>query len=114
KQFSFSMASLTRSVEYELPVLSLEAPRVVTKGVQASSNPIAIVNPEVPRLVNYESKSGTCAACNKATNQSCADRCGMVFYCNADGQTSRFIFKLISYKKDPKLSVKIGDTVSVF
>ncbi|CAL4162103.1 unnamed protein product, partial [Meganyctiphanes norvegica] len=87
----FSMAPLTRSVDYELPELSLEAPRVETKGVQASSNPISLVNPEVPRLVTYKSKSGTCAACSKASNQSCADCCGMVFYCNADCQTANWI-----------------------
>merc|ERR1739838_1222440 len=86
----FSMAPLTRSVHYKLPELSLVAPRVESKDIQASSYPIALAHSEVPRLVSYRSKSGTCSSCSKSSTQSCADCCGMVLYCNADCQTAHW------------------------
>ncbi|CAL4124903.1 unnamed protein product [Meganyctiphanes norvegica] len=84
------MAPLTRSIYYELPELQLEAPRVERKDIQASSYPIALANPEVPRLVKYKSKSGTCSSCNTTCTKSCADCRGMVFYCNDECQTSHW------------------------
>merc|ERR1739838_730275 len=86
----FSMAPLTRSVHYELPELSLVAPRVESKDIQASSYPIALAHSEIPRLVSFKSKSGTCSSCSKSSTQSCADCCGMVFYCDADCQTAHW------------------------
>merc|ERR1739838_968330 len=86
----FSMAPLTRSVHYELPELSLVAPRVESKDIQASSYPIALAHSEIPRLVSFKNKSGTCSSCSKSSTQSCADCCGMVFYCDADCQTAHW------------------------
>merc|ERR1739838_865371 len=86
----FSMAPLTRSVHYQLPELSLQAPRVESKDIQVSSYPIALANSEVPRLVDFKSKSGDCSSCSKNSSQSCADYCGMVFYCNAECQTAHW------------------------
>merc|ERR1739838_588958 len=86
----FSMAPLTRSVHYQLPELSLQAPRVESKDIQVSSYPIALANSEVPRLVDFKSKSGDCSSCSKNSSQSYADCCGMVFYCNTECQTAHW------------------------
>merc|ERR1739838_1100520 len=87
---NFRMAPLTRSIYYELPELSLQAPNVVSKDINVSSYPIALTHSEIPRLVNYKSKSGTCSSCSKTSTQACADCYSMVFYCNAECQTTHW------------------------
>merc|ERR1739838_484995 len=87
---NFRMAPLTRSIYYKLPELSLQAPNVVSKDINVSSYPIALAHSEIPRLVNYKSKSGTCSSCSKTSTQACAECYSMVFYCNAECQTTHW------------------------
>jgi len=80
------MAPLTRSVHYELPELPLEAP-VKGKSITASSYPIALGHPQIPRLLKFKGSSGKCYLCDQSGAILSCSECGsMVLYCNAECQ----------------------------
>merc|ERR1711970_161254 len=86
----FRMAPLIRSMFYELPELPLEASNVESKNIQVSSYPIKLFDSELPRLVTYKNKTGTCTSCSQTSKQACAECRGLVFYCGSACQRAHW------------------------